>query len=164
MRPLLRIFEPKRGTRLMMTRTAAVAFVGVASLALSGCTSARNALGTNSSPCFLAIPVAKDAVHDRGSFTGVRLYTAKELSAKTKLLGELQARAGGVLKDVCVVGYRGTYTLDQVAKPIGNAPAGGVGKFAVVVVSRSSNQLIGTFVRARLPVPFHHVALGRFRG
>ncbi|HUC35779.1 MAG TPA: hypothetical protein VMR97_01505 [Acidimicrobiales bacterium] len=129
------------------------------SMGLFGCTSARNALGTNSSPCYLALPVAKEAIHDRGTFAGVRLVTAKALAARLHLLAALTARARGKLTDVCVVEYRGSYRPDQVSRPLGHAPAGGVGRFAIVVVERSTNQLLATIVRSREPEPFRHTAL-----
>jgi len=138
---------------------AAIALLFFGSLALASCTSARNALGTNSSPCFRALPVARDAIHDRGVFGGVRLVTAKDLAKRTHLLDVLVARAGGKLHDVCVVEYRGTFRLDQVERPIGHAPPGGVGRYAIVVVSRASNRLLATFVRATQPVRFRHMAL-----
>ena len=143
--------------RLSMLFSTAV--LCVASLVLAGCASARNALGTNSSPCYLALPVARDAVHDRGTFNGVRLVPAKDLADRTRLLDTLVARAGGKLHDVCVVEYRGAYQLDQVERPLGRAPVGGVGRFAVVVVSRDTNRLLATFVRGTQPVRFRHMAL-----
>ncbi len=143
-----------------VTAVALLSLSSFGSLTLASCTSARNALGTNSSPCYLALPVAEDAVHGRGSFGGVRLVTAKQLAERTHLLDLLVARAGGKLHDVCVVEYRGSYRLDEVERPLGQAPPGGVGRFAIVVVSRASNQLLATFVRVTLPVRFRHVALG----
>jgi hypothetical protein len=140
---------------------ATAALLAVIPVTVVGCTSARNALGTNSSPCYRALPVAEDAVHDRGAFNGVRLVTAKGLLHPPRYLDELRARAGGMLKDVCVVSYSGSYTLDQVEKPVGAAPPGGTGRYAIVVVNRPSNKLLGTFVRITLPMRFHHLASGR---
>jgi hypothetical protein len=132
----------------------------VASLGLTGCTAARNALGTNSSPCYLALPVAKGAVYGRGTFGGVRLVTPEDLAKAHRVPSELEARAKGKLKDICVVEYRGSYRLDQVQKPIGRRPITGVGRYAIVVIARDTNKLIGTFVRGTLPVRFRHLALG----
>jgi hypothetical protein len=109
------------------------------------------------------LPVARDAIHDRGTFGGVRLVTAKELAKRVHLLDVLVARAGGKLHDVCVVEYRGTYRLDEVQRPLGRAVRGGVGRYAIVVVSRASNRLLGTFVRATQPVRFRHMALRSLR-
>jgi len=136
--------------------SVSVALVCLGSFAVAGCTSARNALGTNSSPCFLALPVAEDAVHHRGTFAGVRLMTAKSLASRVHFLDVLKARAGGTLSDVCVIEYRGKYRLDQVERPLGKMPASGSGSYAIVVVSRSTNRLLATLVRETLPVRFRH--------
>jgi hypothetical protein len=148
--------RPRRGLVL------AISFVSLAIglMGMTGCTSARNALGTNSSPCYLALPVAEDAVHNRGSFAGVRLVSAKSFSQRTHLLHKLTERAGGTLKDVCVIEYHGSYRLDEVSEPLGHAPNGGTGRYAVVVVNRSTNKLLGTFVLSKQPVRFRHLALG----
>lgn len=145
--------------RSRLRRWSAAVLVVVASLVsvlLAGCTSARNALGTNSSPCYLALPVAADAVHDRGKFGGVRLVTAKELAKRVRVLRALTERAGTKLHDVCVVEYVGSYTLAQVERPLGEAPPSGVGRYAIVVVTRSTNVLLATVVRNTLPEAFRH--------
>jgi hypothetical protein len=152
-----------RSVRVRLARLslgAALAAAMVASLGLTGCTAARNALGTNSSPCYLALPVAKEAVYGRGAFGGVRLVTPEDLAKAHRVPSELEARAKGKLKDVCVVEYRGSYRLDQVQKPIGRPPLTGVGRYAIVVIARDTNKLIGTFVRGNLPVRFRHLAFG----
>jgi hypothetical protein len=138
---------------------AVVAVASVSSLGLAGCTAARNALGTNSSPCYLALPVAKDAVYGRGTFGGVRLVTPMDLAKDHRVPADLEARAKGKLKDLCVVEYRGSYNVDQVKEPLGRPPPSGVGHYAIVVVARDTNKLLGTFVRATLPVRFRHLAL-----
>jgi len=95
----------------------------------------------------------------KGSFGGVRLITAKQLASKSHLLRTLRSRGVSRLEDICVVEYKGTYRLDEVEDPMGRPPDDGVGHYAIVVVSRSTNKLIGTFVRATLPVRFRHLAL-----
>jgi len=135
-----------------------VFFVSCASVLVAGCTSARNALGTNSSPCYLALPVAADAVHDRGKFAGVRLVTAAELAKKARVFDALAPRAGGKLHDVCAVEYEGSFTLSQVERPLGKAPASGTGRYAIVVVTRGTNVLLATVVRNQQPEPFRHTA------
>jgi len=161
--PLLRQRCGSRGPSARRLPAAAALSLMCLCSVVAGCTSARNALGTNSSPCFLALPVAKDAVHGRGTFGGVRIDTAKDLAKHVHLLRVLTARAGGKLHDVCVVEYRGSYRLDQVQRPIGRAPDDGVGRYAIVVVSRTSNLLLGTFVRSTLPVRFRHLATGQMQ-
>jgi len=144
------------GTR----RVLAVGALGLGSLGLSGCTSARNTLGTNSSPCFRALAPAEDAVHDRGVFTGVRLVSASSLRKLHHFDSVLVQRSSTPLHNLCLVAYRGTYRPDQVKRPAGRVPASGVGHFAVVVVSSPQNVLLGTFVLEKEPVRFRHLALG----
>ena len=141
-----------------MTARAVVSSVlvslAVVAGAVGGCTSARDTLGTSVSPCFKALAVARDAVRDRGSFAGVRVLSAVALGHDVS-----PAPAGllaGAGNDVCVVSYKGSYRLDQVARPRGGPPPGGVGAFAIVVVSKPQNKLLGTFVRSTQPLRFGH--------
>jgi hypothetical protein len=131
--------------------------LGVSSL--SGCTSARDTLGTNSSPCYRALAIAEDAVHNRGSFAGVRLVPATQLKKVRDVEGVLDKRSTTPLHNVCVVDYRGAFRLDQVQRPAGLGPATGVGHFAIVVVSNPQNRLLATFVLEREPVRFRHLML-----
>ena len=146
-----------------LRRIAGVAVsCAAAAVATSACTSARNTLGTNSSPCYTAIPVAADAVHHRGHFLGIRLLSARQASTKRRLDALLEARAPKV-KTVCVVAYEGTYSLSQVEEPFGTAPPAGTGPVAIAVVSLSRNRLIGTIVLRRVPLAFRHEVLGPLR-
>jgi len=144
------------GTRRVLAATA----LSLGALWLSGCTSARNTLGTNSSPCFRALAPAEDAVNDRGVFSGVRLMSAASLKKLHHFDSVLTARSKTPLHNLCLVAYRGTYRPDQVKRPAGRVPPSGVGHFAVVVVSSPQNVLLGTFVFEREPVRFRHLALG----
>jgi hypothetical protein len=143
----------RHGRRILFAAAATVACAGLA----AGCTSPRNTLGTNSSPCFRAIPVATDAVADRGTLVGARLESVSSLHQRLHAL--LDARAPTV-KTVCVVAFRGRFRVDQVRRPYGPAPATGSGLFAIVVVSVPHNQLVGTIVLAKAPLPLRHVVLG----
>lgn len=145
-----------RRARLLM----AAASLGALS-ALGGCTSARNALGTSSSPCFRAVPVASEAVHDRGTLAGIRLVGQKEIDSRRRLRELVQGVAGPAVHDVCVVSFHGQFRLDQVEKPFGAAPPGGSGPVALVVVSTPQNQLLGTLVVDHEPLPLRHNVLGR---
>lgn len=144
----------------MIRRLATGVFV--ASLALgasgvvSGCVSPRNTLGTNSSPCFRAVPVASEAVHDRGTLAGVRLVGARELDRYTKLRDDLAMRVGHALRSVCVVSFHGDYRLDDVDKPLGHGPASGSGPVALVFVTIPQNMLVGTAVLEHEPLPIRH--------
>jgi hypothetical protein len=125
-------------------------------LASAGCTTARDTLGTNASSCFEALAVAADAVHDRGSFAGVHLLKLSAVGADLGMEAEVMARVGAGVHDICVVSYRGTFRVDQVARPLGPPPAGGHGHFAIVIVSKPQNRLIGTVIRQTQPLRFGH--------
>jgi hypothetical protein len=140
-------------TRRLTTTVALVLGLSLSG-ALAGCTSARDTLGTSVSPCFKALAVASEAVHDRGTFEGVRLVSITSLGHTARL--RLSARAGPSVHSVCVVSYKGTFRLDQVEKPVGRVPAGGVGRYAIVVVSKPQDKLIGTLVRLTQPLRFSH--------
>jgi hypothetical protein len=128
------------------------AWLLAASLALaSACTAGHSSLGTSASPCFKALPLAKDAVHNRGSLIGVRRVPARSLG-RTPLreLPSLQ-RLGST--PVCLVAFRGPY------------PPGGVdhalhrrgGRFAVVIVNERGDRVLASFVFDRIPFRFRHL-------
>jgi hypothetical protein len=147
-----RVTSP-RGRSLLLALLGAL--LCLAAGALAGCTSARNTLGTNSSPCYKAVPVAAGAVGHHGTFVGIRLLGARQVSAKPRLDALLDTRAPGV-RNVCVAAYRGRFRPDEVERPFGPAPPGGSGPIAIVVVSSPQNRLIGTIVLARLPLRLRH--------
>ena len=150
-------------------RMGAIAVVALGMLSLSACTAARDTLGTNSSPCFRALALAADAVHDRGVFTGVRLVSVSSL-AKLHHVDlhhveqMLSQRSSTRLHNLCLVSYRGTFRPDQVKQPAGPLPPSGVGHFAVVVVSNPQNVVLATFVLQKEPVRFRHLAIGGSHG
>lgn len=133
----------------------ALVFVG----ALSGCTAARNSLGTSSSPCFRAVPVASEAVKDQGRLAGVRLLSSRDLDKRPRLRDVLSTRAGRQVRTVCAVAFTGSFRIGDVHDPIGHGPVGGEGTFAVVCVSTPQNKLLGTIVLSRSPLPFRHNVL-----
>lgn len=141
-------------------RLGAMAVVALGTLSLTGCTAARDTLGTNSSPCFRALALASDAVHDRGVFTGVRLVSASSLAKLQHMDKVLSQRSRTRLHNLCLVSYRGTFRPDQVKKPAGPIPSAGEGHFAVVVVSTPQNVVLATIVLEKEPVRFRHLALG----
>jgi hypothetical protein len=145
-------------------RLGAVAAVALGTLSLSGCTAARDTLGTNSSPCFRALALAEDAVHDRGVFTGVRLVSVSSLAKLQRVDKVLSQRSRTRLRNLCLVSYRGTFRPDQVKQPAGPVLPSGEGHFAVVVVSSPQNVLLATFVLEKEPVRFRHLALGHAHG
>lgn len=121
---------------------------------LAGCTSARNTLGTSASPCFDALALAGNAVHHRGTFAGVRLVSFDTVGTDLHMRSKLSALFGPKVHSVCAVSYRGTFGADQVERPLGPPPAGGIGHFAIVIVSKPQNRLLGTIVRLTQPLRF----------
>jgi hypothetical protein len=143
-----------------LRRLVVTGVVTLGSLWLSGCTAARDTLGTNSSPCFHALAIGEDAVHDRGVFKGVRLVAESDIAKDHRLQNVLRQRSSTRLHNVCLMAYSGSYRPDQVQRPAGKVPASGVGHFAIVAVSTPQNDLLATFVLAKEPVRFRHLALG----
>jgi hypothetical protein len=129
------------------------------------CGAGHNILGTNTGPCFLALAVAKRAVEGRGLLAGVRMIDIPKLTsaaddrAVRALLDQITVP---LPRDVCLVAYSGSFTLGQVEQPAGLLPGGGgVGRYAIAVVSAPTSELLGTFVVRRLPLNFTrgHVGL-----
>ena len=125
----------------------AACIMAVGSVLLAACTSPRNVLGTNSSPCFRALAVARNAVGGRGTFTGVRLLSARAVVAdlrhgrRTQPLPTAVTAATG---EICVVGYRGTFTRSGVDKVW--PPRISSGSFAAVFVPEGQERVILTYL------------------
>ena len=137
--------------------------VAVTTSGLGGCGAGRDVLGTSTSPCFLALAVAKRAVEGRGSLAGVRLVDIPKLTgsgdrALRDLLGLLPVYPPP--RDVCLVAYAGSFTLTQVELPFGPAPSAGPGRYAVAVVTTPEPALVGTFILRRRPSDFTHAHAG----
>jgi hypothetical protein len=148
--------SPAPRHRMIRAVGCAVALVSAAGL-LAACTTPRNTLGTNSSVCFKAIPVAEDAVEDKGTLVGTRLVPAH--SFHRRLHDMVDARAPTV-KTACVVAFHGHFRADQVKGLYGPAPPNGTAEYAIVVVSVPQNHLIGTALLVRAPLPLRHEVLG----
>lgn len=146
-----------RRSRVVRRATAALLCGSLSAVALVGCTAARDTLGTSASTCFEAIATAATAVHHRGTFAGVRLVSINSFGTDVQMRAELRTLFGKTVHDVCVVSYRGTFTVGQVEHPLGPAPADGVGHFAIVVVSKPQNRLLGTVLRRTQPLRFGHL-------
>lgn len=151
-----RPWSDRTGRRRRARLTLSAAILAMAVSTVPACVSPRNTLGTSSSPCFRAVAVATDAVHDRGRLAGVRLVGVRELDRHPHLRDLLATRVGNALHNVCVVSFHGTFRPDQVEHPLGDAPAGGSGPVALVVVAYPGNTVIGTFVVTREPLPIRH--------
>jgi hypothetical protein len=136
--------------------------IAVTAAGLGACGAGRNVLGTNTSPCFLALPVAKRAVEGHGSLAGVRLVDTARLRdpGGRAMRALLDLLPGPVPQEVCVVAFTGSYTLSQVELPAGFPPAGEVGRYAIVVVTIPRSMLLGTFVVRHAPLVFIHAHVG----
>lgn len=127
------------------------------SVALTSCTAGHASLGTGSSPCYLALPKAADAVHHRGTLVGVRLVPPSDIDPRRATSAELMRRNGGPLHNACLVAYRGKYTSSSVERPV---KPGRSGTYAVAVLSLSGSRLLGTFVLNHEPLRFGHSRIG----
>jgi hypothetical protein len=129
----------------------------VGSVALTSCTAGHASLGTGSSPCYLALPKAADAVHHRGTLVGVRLVPPSDIGPQRATTAELTRRNGGPLHDTCLVAYRGKFTSSSVERPI---EPGRSGTYAVAVLNSSGSRLLATFVLTHEPLRFSHSRIG----
>lgn len=139
--------------------------IAVAAAGTGACGAGRNILGTNTSSCFLALPVAKRAVAGRGKLAGVRMIDIPRLTSAPgdrAVRALLELIAVPLPRDVCLVAYTGSFTLSQVQQPTGLLLAGngGVGQYAIVAVTAPASDLLGTFVVRRLPVDFTRTHVG----
>jgi hypothetical protein len=131
------------------------AFALVVGLA-AGCTSVRSNLGTSDSSCYLALPAATHAVGSHSRLLGVHLLTLADLRRQApKLVTQLTLK-GSSSQSLCVLAFSGHFTSTEVAKPHGR-PAGQV---AIVVLTRPSNELLGTVILGQLPLRFSHLHIG----
>jgi hypothetical protein len=102
-------------------------------------------------------------VHNRGQFAGVRLVSVSVLARYPHLRSVLIERAGTSVRDMCLVSYRGAFRPDQVDRPAGQLPPGGVGHFAIVAVSVPRDVVLATLLFQHEPVRFRHYEFGHFR-
>ena len=143
---------------------ALVLSIAVTAVGIGACGAGRAILGTSTSPCFLALPVAKRAVEGRGSLDGVRLVDVTQLTSRDDraLRKLLELMPIPPSHEVCLVAYQGSYTIGQVELPIGQIPPSGVGRYAIAVVTIPRSELLGTLVVRREPLSFKHEHLGSF--
>jgi hypothetical protein len=138
---------------LRRMRAAAAAAVLASALALGGCASVRNELGTANSSCYIGLPEAVAAVHHRGHLVGVRLVSVTSLAHRTPLLYAAARQAPGkTINQVCLVAFTGTFHNGAVDHPVGHA----TGHLAVVELGYPSKRLLATLIVRRLPLPFGH--------
>jgi hypothetical protein len=122
---------------------------------LGACSAGRGVLGTSTSPCFIALPVARRAVEDRGSLAGVRLVDVSKLTAPgdQALHTLLESLPLQPVHDVCLIAYTGSFTPSQVELP-GPSPTGPA-RFAIAVVTTPKPRLLGTILVRRVPLSFN---------
>ena len=150
---------PSAGGRGWRRRGPLVLIAGAVagSVALTSCTAGHASLGTGSSPCYLALPKAADAVHHRGTLVGVRLVPPSDIDPRRATSAEFIRRNGGPLHNTCLVAYRGKYTSSSVERPI---KPGRSGTYAVAVLNPSGSRLLATFVLTHEPLRFGHSRIG----
>lgn len=148
--------------RKLVRPLALVLAVAATAAGVGACGAGRNILGTSTSPCFVALPVAKQAIEGRGLFDGVRLVNVAMLTAPgdrrlRELLDTLPIPSS---HEVCLVAYTGSYRAGQVERPFGPVPSAGVSRYAIAVVTIAKPALLGTFVAQHEPLGFKHEHLG----
>lgn len=133
-----------------------VVVTGAVVVTLSGCTGARNALGTKNSGCYVTLPAAVRAVHGAGHLAGVRLEAVTSLRARAPRLYAVATATGIHVQQVCLVAFRGRFHREEVLRPVG----AGSGRLAVVVLEYPDSRLLGTVLLVRAPVSFGHTHIG----
>jgi len=129
-----------------------VAGIGLAMgvVALGGCASAHNSLGTGSSPCFQALPSATKAVHGKGRLLGVRRVSVTQLRRPPTTWASLRPSD----RAVCVVAFQGKYAPGDVD----HATTPRSGNYAVVTVGEHGGDPLHAYVTDTLPLRFRHLS------
>jgi len=136
---------------------AGVLAVVVGAATLTGCTAVRNDLGTANSPCYVALPAARQAVHGRGRLVGVHLASVGSLVRARGLYRVAHVwPAGRPVAKVCLVAFSGHFTAAGVEQPRGRPS----GHLAVVVLQYQGNNLLGTVLFEHAPQAFGHSHFG----
>ena len=123
---------------------------------LTGCTAARNSLGTSDSPCYLALPSATHAVGPHSRFIGVHQLTLYTLRQRYPRLFASLTAVETTSQRVCIIEFVGSFTRASVSKPLGRSS----GRLAVVVTEAPSNRLLGTVIFHHPPLEFAHSHVG----
>jgi hypothetical protein len=119
-------------------------------VAAAGCAGARNALGTNASACFKALPGANAAVHNEGHLVGVRRVQASTMQKRFPEDPQLEAVPPGA--HLCVFAFRGAFKGGSVDL----APESSSGPYAIVALSGSRPTVVSAHVVNQLPTRFRH--------
>ena len=125
-------------------------------VALGGCASARNELGTADSNCYIGLPEGVAAVHHHGHLFGVRLLSVASLERGAPVLYRAARHAPGKkVGQVCLVAFTGSFDAATVEHPLTRS----AGHLAVVELGYPSKRLLGTLLLRRAPLPFAHTHL-----
>jgi hypothetical protein len=144
----LKTFPPLRRVTLQRRRAAA-ALLAVALLA-GACGGARNSLGTTASPCYRAVPGAKDAVHSKGHLVGVRRVSTSTL--QKRIPGDQQLAAVPD-RDLCVFAFHADYRPGDVP----SATNRDHGQYAIIALTIKKPRVVAAFLLDRLPTRFRHL-------
>jgi hypothetical protein len=130
-----------------LRRAAATAAVVVLA---AGCGGARNTLGTSASACYRALPGAKQAVSNKGSFVGVRKFPVSSLQKRVP--NDPQLTNLPPKESLCVFAFRGKYQPTDVPQ----APVRKEGPFAVVALTLNKPHVVAAYIVDQLPGRFRH--------
>ncbi|MDA8080075.1 MAG: hypothetical protein M0Z96_00445 [Actinomycetota bacterium] len=131
--------------RSLMPRTILrpVIVLIVAGTILTSCSANRLRLTSGAGSCFAVLPVAQRAVSPGDRYLGVRLVDSK--TAENTLSMSISSNES----NFCLVAYR----LEQPGSSPGLHQ---IGRFALVIVSPKTRQVIGEREVSRLPFSFRH--------
>jgi hypothetical protein len=141
--------RPSRVWRALLPVVVVMTLFGAV---LSGCTSAKSAIGPSASPCFRTLPTAGAAVGHRGHFLGVRLLSMKvvDLDLRHHHDAELPKSRAVAATLLCVVGYQGPFQAKSVESPL---PRGRTsGNFALVLVDLARDHVIAVVLLSKAPL------------
>ena len=129
-------------------RAAAAAVVAIA-LLVASCGGARNSLGTSASPCYRALPGAKEAVHGKGHLVGVRRVRTSTL--QRRIPGDQQLAAVRE-RQLCVFAFHDDFHASDVPGATNQEH----GQYAVVALTLRNPRVVAAFLLDRLPTRFRH--------
>ncbi len=115
----------------------------VAATILTSCSASRLQLTSGAGSCFTVLPVAQRVVSPEDLYLGVRLVDSKTVEAT------LSKTISSNESSFCLVAYR----LGQSGSSSGQPH---VSRFALVIVSPKTRQVIGERDVSRLPFSFRH--------
>lgn len=135
--------------RTIRLKVAAIV-VAAPALALSGCQSTPRVTNGSVSVCYRAIPVGRDAVHDRSArLVGVHRVPVDEVRSHLPAAAQDQLAAEDDTT-VCAMSFHGTFKSGQVEM----APSDQTGTYALVLVSSKHLHVVGSVVLDHLPRAF----------